>query len=153
MVKVPIENPTKKANRPKALLSGLSLSEYGSEGSRVLLRGLSEYGSVAYLVERPTWDTRTEQYSDTVLFCTFFRSPKRTHKAKESHEQHQRILSVSRWAPFVAHILRVFRLVRNPVDVDRLGEFTEIEGPKRCSAWCRGLNWAYLKLNSGGNFA
>ena len=32
--------------------------------------------------------------------------------------------------------------VRNPVDLDRLGEFTEIEGPKRSSAWCRGLNWA-----------
>ena len=31
------------------------------------LRRLSEYGSVAYLVERPTWETRAEQYSDTVL--------------------------------------------------------------------------------------
>ena len=40
------------------------------------------------------------------------------------------------------HMLRVFCLVRNPVDLDRLAEFTEIEGPKRCSAWCRGLNWA-----------
>ena len=39
-VKVPIsggfpdENPTKKANRLKALLRGISLSEYGSEGFR-----------------------------------------------------------------------------------------------------------------------
>ena len=53
----PVENPTEKANRLKALLRGISLSEYGSKGSRVRLRGLSEYGSVAYLVERPTWET------------------------------------------------------------------------------------------------
>ena len=31
------------------------------------MRRLSEYGSVAYLVERPTGETRAEQYSDTVL--------------------------------------------------------------------------------------
>ena len=43
------------------------MSEYGSEGFRVRLRGLSEYGSVAYLVERPTRETRAEQYSDTFL--------------------------------------------------------------------------------------
>ena len=30
------------------------------------MRRLSEYGSVAYLVERPTRETRSEQYSDTV---------------------------------------------------------------------------------------
>ena len=63
----PVENPTKKANRLKALLRGISLSEYGSERFRVRLRRLSEYGSVAYLVERPTQETRAEQYSDTVL--------------------------------------------------------------------------------------
>ena len=63
----PVESPTKKANRLKALLRGFSLSEYGAEGSRVRLRGLFEYGSVAYLVERPTRETRAEQYSDTVL--------------------------------------------------------------------------------------
>ena len=63
----PVENPTKKANRLKALLRAISLSEYGLEGFRVRLRGLSEYGSVAYLVERPTRETRAEQYSDTVL--------------------------------------------------------------------------------------
>ena len=62
-----VENPTKKANRLKALLRAISLSEYGSEGFRVRLRGLSEYGPVAYLVERPTRETRAEQYSDTVL--------------------------------------------------------------------------------------
>ena len=28
----PVENPTKKANRLKALLRGMSLSEYGSRG-------------------------------------------------------------------------------------------------------------------------
>ena len=58
----PVENPTKKANRLEALLRGISLSEYGSEGFRVRLRRLSEYGSVACLIER-----RAEQYSDTVL--------------------------------------------------------------------------------------
>ena len=65
---LPVENPTKKANRLKALLKGISLSEYGSEVFRVRLRRLSEYGSVAYLVERPTWETRAEQYSDIVLY-------------------------------------------------------------------------------------
>ena len=72
----PVENPTEKANRLKALLRGISLSEYGSKGSRVRLRGLSEYGSLAYLVERPTWETRAEQYSDTVLspcLCLLFK--------------------------------------------------------------------------------
>ena len=68
----PVENPTKKANRLKALLRGIALSEYGSEGFRVRLRRLSEYGSVAYLVERPTGETRAEQYSDTVLVMSKF---------------------------------------------------------------------------------
>ena len=63
----PVENRTKKANRLKALLRGISLSENSSEGLRVRLRRLSEYGSVAYLVERPTRETQAEQYSDTVL--------------------------------------------------------------------------------------
>ena len=57
----------RKQTRVKALLRGISLSEYGSEGFRVRLRRLSEYGSVAYLVERPTRETQAEQYSDTVL--------------------------------------------------------------------------------------
>ena len=57
----------RKQTALKALLRGISLSEYGSEGFRVRLRGLSEYGSVAYLVERPTQETQGEQYSDTVL--------------------------------------------------------------------------------------
>ena len=67
----PVENPTKEANRLKALLRGVPLSEYGLEGFRVRLRRLSRYGSVAYLVERPTRETLAEQYSDTVLksFC------------------------------------------------------------------------------------
>ena len=55
---IPVENPTKKANRLKALLRGISLSEYGPEGFQVRLRRLSEYGSVAYLVERPTRETQ-----------------------------------------------------------------------------------------------
>ena len=63
----PVQNPTKKANRLKALLRAISLSEYGSEGFRIRLRGLSEYGSVAYSVERPARETRAEQYSDTIL--------------------------------------------------------------------------------------
>ena len=67
----PVENPTGKANRLKALLREMSLSEYGSERFRVRLRRLSEYGSVAYLVERPTRETRAEQYSDTAL-ATFY---------------------------------------------------------------------------------
>ena len=33
------------------------------------MRRLSEYGSVAYLVERPTRETRAEQYSDIVLMA------------------------------------------------------------------------------------
>ena len=63
----PVESPTKKANRLKALLRGISLSKYDSEGFRVRLRRVSEYGSVAYLVERPTRETQAEQSSDTVL--------------------------------------------------------------------------------------
>ena len=63
----PVENPTKKATGLKGVLMAISLSEYGSEGFRLRLRRLSEYGSVAYLVERPTRETQTEQYSDTVL--------------------------------------------------------------------------------------
>ena len=55
------------SNRLKALLKEVSLSEHGSEVFRVRFRRLSEYGPVAYLVERPTRETRTEQYSDTVL--------------------------------------------------------------------------------------
>ena len=31
------------------------------------MRRLSEYGFVAYFVERPTWEAQAEQYSDTVL--------------------------------------------------------------------------------------
>ena len=62
-----VENPTKKATGLKGVLTAISLSEYGSEGFRVRLRRLSEYGSVAYLVERPTRETQAEQYSDTVL--------------------------------------------------------------------------------------
>ena len=72
----PVENPTKKANRLKALLRGISLSEYGSERFQVRLRRLSEYGSVACLVERPTRETRAEQYSDTVLQQHQPRNPK-----------------------------------------------------------------------------
>ena len=37
------------------------------EGFHVRLRRLSEYGSVACLVERPTRETQVEQYSDTIL--------------------------------------------------------------------------------------
>ena len=50
---IPSWEPNQQSNRLKALLRGISLSEYGSEGFRVRLRRLSEYGSVAYLVERP----------------------------------------------------------------------------------------------------
>ena len=46
----------------KARPRGISLSEYGSEWFWVRLRGFSEYGSIAYLVERPTLETRAEHY-------------------------------------------------------------------------------------------
>ena len=59
-------NPTNK-EPPQSFSKGISFSEYGSEGFRLRLRRLYEYGSVAYLVERPTWRTQAEQYSDTVL--------------------------------------------------------------------------------------
>ena len=60
-----VENPTNKASAPQssALLSGISLSEYGSVGFRVRLRRLSEYGSVAYLVERPTRETQASSFA------------------------------------------------------------------------------------------
>ena len=57
----------RKQTASKLFLRGIAWSEYGSEGFRSRLRRLSEYGSVAYLVERPTRETRAEQYSDTVL--------------------------------------------------------------------------------------
>ena len=60
-----LELPGNKAIASKIFLMGISLSEYGSEGFRVRLRRLSEYGS--YLVERPTRETQAEQYSDTIL--------------------------------------------------------------------------------------
>ena len=63
-----VENPTNKATDLKALLTGISLSEYGSEGFPVRSTRLSEYGSVACLVERPTRETQAEQYSDTVPY-------------------------------------------------------------------------------------
>ena len=64
---IPTWEPNQQGNRLNALLRRISLFEYGSEGFRVWLRRLSEYGSVAYLVGRPTWETQAEQYSDTVL--------------------------------------------------------------------------------------
>ena len=79
-VKVPIHvsgfslrSPTNKATPFKALLRAISLSEYSSEGFRVRLRRLSEYGSVAYLVERLTQETQAEQYLDTVSSCSVTR--------------------------------------------------------------------------------
>ena len=64
----PVENPTKKANRPKALLRAISLSEYGSEVFRVRLRGLSEYGSVACFPKGP-FRTKNSTAFESVLFC------------------------------------------------------------------------------------
>ena len=49
------------------VLTGISLSEYSLEGFRVRLRRLSEYGFVAYSIERLMLKTQAEQYSDTVL--------------------------------------------------------------------------------------
>ena len=46
---------------------GISFEHSVSEGSRVRLRRLYEYRSVAYLVERPTLETQAEQYWDTAL--------------------------------------------------------------------------------------
>ena len=56
-----------RSNCLKALLRGISLSEYPSEGFRVRLSRLSKYVSVAFLVERPTREPQAKQYSDTVL--------------------------------------------------------------------------------------
>ena len=67
----PVENTTKKATASKTNLRAISLSEYGSEGFRVRLKRLSEYSSVAYLVERPTREAQAEQYSDTVLIYIY----------------------------------------------------------------------------------
>ena len=51
----PLGYPTNKATASKLRVS--LLSEYGSQGFRVWLRRLSEYGSSAYLVERTTQET------------------------------------------------------------------------------------------------
>ena len=40
----PVDNPTKKTTASKTSLREISLSEYGSEGFRVRLKRLSEYG-------------------------------------------------------------------------------------------------------------
>ena len=48
------------------------MSECGAEGFRVRLRRLSEYGSVAYLVERLAWEAQAEQHSDNILRFFFF---------------------------------------------------------------------------------
>ena len=56
-------------------------------------------------------------------------------KLWKNQRKHTNNLSVSRWAPFVAHILRVVSLVRNPAELDRVGEFTEVEGQTWSSAW------------------
>ena len=53
------------------------MSKYGVEGFRVRLRTLSKYGSVTYLAKRPTRETHSEQYSDTVL-------PKVTERAQNA---------------------------------------------------------------------
>ena len=47
-----------------------------------------------------------------------------------SHSGNQ-ALSVSRWAPSVTHILRVFSLLGNPRELDSVGAFTKIEGESR----------------------
>ena len=64
---IPSWEPNSQGDRLKALLRGISLSEYGSEGFQVLSRRVSENGSVAYLVERPPQETQAQQYSDTTL--------------------------------------------------------------------------------------
>ena len=63
----PVENPTNKANRPQSSSKGNFFVRVRFGGVLSTLKRLSEYGSVACLVERPTWETRAEQYSDTVL--------------------------------------------------------------------------------------
>ena len=63
----PAGNPAHEATASKLFLRGVSLCEYGSEGFRLRLRRLSEYGSVAHSEERPARETQAEQYSDTTL--------------------------------------------------------------------------------------
>ena len=66
----PVENPTNTATASK-LSKGSFFVRVRFGGFRVRLRRLSEYGSVACLVERPTQETQAEQYSDTVAVLDF----------------------------------------------------------------------------------
>ena len=58
---IPTWQPNSQGNPHKAPLREIPLSEYSSKGFWVGLGRLSEYSSVAYLVERPIRETPTEQ--------------------------------------------------------------------------------------------
>ena len=59
-------------------------------------------------------------------------------------------LSVSRWAPFVAHMLRVFHLVRNPVHVflNRVQQTVSGNTPPWCSPDT--ISWTLLRCSLRG---
>ena len=59
--------------------------------------------------------------------------------------------SVSRWAPFLAHLLRFFPLMRNPVEIDSVCQFTEHQGPKWSSVWVQRPYLGLTELNSPGD--
>ena len=67
----PVENPTQKATTSKLFKGEFLCPSTVRRGFQLRLTRLSEHGSVACLVERPTWETQAEQYSDTILVTDF----------------------------------------------------------------------------------
>ena len=63
----PLFETSETKQPPQSSAEGISFVRVRFGGFRVRLRRLSEYGSVAGSVERQTWETQAEQYSDTVL--------------------------------------------------------------------------------------
>ena len=59
--------PTKQPPQSFAKGNSIVRSRFGGVPSTVEEVFFTKYGSVACLVERPTRETRTEQYSDTIL--------------------------------------------------------------------------------------
>ena len=69
-----------------------------------------------------------------------------THAGTYTRMLHLPFSSVSRVGPLVWLIYCAFFPCEEPVELDSVGEFTEIEGQKRSSAWCRGFKWAQKSL-------
>ena len=147
----PVENPTKKANRLKALLRGISLSEYGSEGFRVRSRRSSKYGSVAYLVERPTRETQAEQYSDTVLG---FSLPKQRSRNSILPVFQPKVLSIAR-QHVGAFQTRVSKTCLSMACYANKAKKVAQESPRQTKHQRKGqnekylMNFAHFSVNSG----